>query len=103
ERLVVGGLAAFSGQELRLRVARIRVKVGGASGATVLVAEPARAGDVEEEVGGLAESRDGVAVGAIERAVGNAHGEPVRGHGDGAERVDEPANIAIRVVGERLP
>ncbi len=102
ERLVVGGLPAFLSQELCLGIARIRVEVGGACGATVLVAEPARAGDVEEEVGRSAETRDCLAVGAVEGAVGDAHGKAVGRHGDGAECVDEPADIAVGVVGERL-
>ena len=103
ERLVVGGLAAFLGQELRLRVARIRVEISHAFGATVLVAEPAGARDVEEEVGGLAESRDRLAVGAVEGAVGNAHGKSIGRHVNHPERVDEPTDIAIRTAGERLP
>jgi hypothetical protein len=102
ERFVVGRLAAFLSQELCLGIARIRVEVGGACGPTVLVAEPARAGDVEEAVGGSVETRDSSAVSAVERAVGNAHGEAFGRHGNGAERVDEPADIAVRVVGERL-
>ena len=86
----------------RLRVARVRVEVGGACRAAVLVAEPAGAGDVEEEIGGPAKARDRLAAGAVERAVGNAHGEPLRGHVDQTERIDQPPDIAGRVVGERL-
>ncbi len=102
ERFVVGGLAAFLSQELCLGIARIRVEVGGAFGATVLVAEPARAGDVEEEVGRPAETRDRLPAGAVEGAVRNPHGEAFGRHGDGVERVDEPADVAVGVVGERL-
>ena len=57
-RLVLGRRAVLDRQQLGLAVARVAVEVGDASRAAILVAQPAGAGDVEEEIGAAAEALD---------------------------------------------
>jgi hypothetical protein len=98
ERRVLVRRPSVDGGELRLRVPGIAVEVRGDARAAIRVAEPARPGDVQEEVGLAADARDRRPVEAVPGAVRRADGPRARERGlEPRQAVRDEARAARRV------